>query len=466
MTATQKLKVVRPFDQSLIKEIDMDSSASVMAALERAHQLFQDLSRWLEPWQRVEILERVATLMQDQVESLTQIALEEGGKPYRDSRVEVLRAIDGVKIAAREIAQLGGKQIPMGLTEATGQRLAFTMREPIGVVVSLSAFNHPLNLIIHQTVTAFAAGCPVVIKPATTTPLSCLNFMSLLQQAGLPDDWCQAVVCDNKAAEQLATDPRVGFLSFIGSSSVGWYLRSQLAAGTRCALEHGGVAPVIMDKGADMDTALPLLVKGSFYHAGQVCVSVQKIFVHEDDCQQLASALVKYANDLKVGDPASSETDVGPLILPKEVDRVETWVGEAVAEGAKLLCGGKRLSDSCYMPTILMNPATKSKVSCEEIFGPVACLYSYTDRNDAIRLANSLDVHFQAAVFTRDLDVAMDTVRKLNATAVMINDHTAFRADWMPFGGRDSSGMGMGGIPYSIHEMTREKLMVIKSSAL
>lgn len=466
MTATKKLNVLSPFDQSLIKKIDMDSSESVMTALDRAHQLFQDLSRWLAPWQRVEILERLATLMQDEVESLTQLALAEGGKPYRDSRVEVLRAIDGVKIAAREIAQLVGKQVPMGLTEATGQRLAFTMREPIGVVVSLSAFNHPLNLVVHQTVTAFAAGCPVVIKPASSTPLSCLNFVSLLKQVGMPDDWCQAVVCDNKAAEQLATDPRVGFLSFIGSSSVGWYLRSQLADGTRCALEHGGVAPVIVDKGADLESALPLLAKGSFYHAGQVCVSVQKIFVHKDDCQQLADAMVELAKDLKVGDPAIHDTDVGPLIAPKEVDRVETWVEEAVAEGATLLCGGKRLSDSCYMPTILLNPTAKSKVSCEEIFGPVVCLYSYTDRDDAIGLANSLDVHFQAAVFTRDLDVAMDTVRKLNATAVMVNDHTAFRADWMPFGGRDSSGMGMGGIPYAIHEMTREKLMVIKNPAL
>jgi len=460
------LKIVRPYDQSLICEIPIDSAESVIHALDNAHKLFQDRSRWLEPWQRIEILERVAGLMQEQVESLTQTALNEGGKPYTDSRIEVLRAIDGVKIAVKTIASLAGKQIPMGLTETTQNRIAFTTREPVGVVVSISAFNHPLNLIIHQTVTAFAAGCPVVIKPATTTPLSCLAFVDLLKEAGMPEHWCQAVVCDNDAAEQLATDSRVGFLSFIGSAKVGWYLRSKLAAGTRCALEHGGVAPVIVDRSADFETMVPLLLKGGFYHAGQVCVSVQKVFVHEDDCEDLASALVKGANNLIVGDPASEQTEVGPLILPRQVDRMETWVNEAVASGGTLLCGGKRISDSCFQPTIILNPADTAGVSCEEIFGPVICLYTYPDMEQAITTANSLDVHFQAAVFTRDINVAMECVKKLNATAVMVNDHTAFRADWMPFGGRDSSGLGIGGIPCSIHDMTREKLMIIKSSVL
>lgn len=460
------LGVLRPYDQSLIREIPTDSAESVMSVLDKAHKLFQDRSRWLEPWQRIEVLERVAKLMQERVESLTQTALNEGGKPYTDSRVEVLRAIEGVKIAIRAIASLAGKQIPMGLTETTQNRIAFTTREPIGVVVSISAFNHPLNLIIHQTVTAFAAGCPVVIKPATTTPLSCLAFVDLLKEAGMPEHWCQAVVCDNDTAEKMATDSRVGFLSFIGSSKVGWYLRSKLAPGTRCALEHGGVAPVIVDRHTDFETMVPLLLKGGFYHAGQVCVSVQKVLVHEDDCEALSSALVNGANKLIVGDPASKQTEVGPLILPAEVDRMQSWVDEAVASGGELLCGGKRISDTCFQPTIILNPAGTAKVSCEEIFGPVICLYTYSDMEQAIAVANSLDVHFQASVFTQDINVAMECVQKLNATAVMVNDHTAFRADWMPFGGRDSSGLGMGGIPYSIHEMTREKLMVIKSAAL
>lgn len=460
------VKVLRPYDQSLIREIPMDSQEAVMAALGRAHRLFQDRSRWLAPYERIAILERAAALMQERVESLTQTALHEGGKPYVDSRTEVLRAIGGVKIAAETISRLGGEQVPMGLTEATRNRIAFTTREPVGVVVSLSAFNHPLNLVIHQTVTAFAAGCPVVIKPASTTPLSCLAFVALLKEAGMPDDWCQAVVCDNEAAEQLATDPRVGFLSFIGSSKVGWHLRSRLAPGTRCALEHGGAAPVIVDRNADFASMIPLLAKGGFYHAGQVCVSVQRVFVHEEDCEAISTALVAHAGKLRVGDPADEQTEVGPLILPREVDRVESWVNEAVSAGGQLLCGGERISDTCFQPTIILNPPDTAKVTNAEIFGPVVCIYTYSDLDDAIEAANSLDMHFQAAVFTRDLDVAIDSVRRLNATAVMVNDHTAFRADWMPFGGRDHSGLGMGGIPYSIHEMTRVKLMVVKSPVL
>ena len=211
---------------------------------------------------------------------------------------------------------------------------------------------------------------------------------------------------------------------------------------------------------------IPALVKGGFYHAGQVCVSVQKVFAHETIAQTLADAVATSAKSLRVGDPLDKNTEVGPLISTKEVDRVAAWVKEAEAGGAKLLCGGNKISDTCYAPTVLWNPSHDAKVSSEEIFGPVVCIYPYRDRDEAIREANRLDYHFQAAVFTKNLDVALDTVQKLNATAVMVNDHTAFRVDWMPFGGRDASGEGMGGIPYTMHEMTREKLMVIKSNML
>ena len=208
------------------------------------------------------------------------------------------------------------------------------------------------------------------------------------------------------------------------------------------------------------------MAKGGFYHAGQVCVSVQKVFVHESICENVAQLLATKAKKLIVGDPLDEKTEVGPLITPQENDRVEAWVNEAIEKGAKVLCGGKKISETCFEPTVLLNPPADAKVSTDEIFGPVVCVYSYTNRLEAIKIANSLDVHFQAAVFTKNIDVALDTVKKLNATAVMVNDHTAFRVDWMPFGGRDASGIGMGGIPYSIHEMTREKLMVLKSKLL
>ena len=460
------LEVTSPYDQSLIKKIPLATKNDIEQALTTAYNLFLDQSGWIPAHKRIAILERTATIMKSRIDELTQIAAREGGKPYIDSKVEVLRAINGVKLAAEYISQIKGEQIPMGLTKASENRIAFTTREPIGVVVSISAFNHPLNLTVHQTVTAIAAGCPVIIKPASSTPLSCLNFADILKEAGLPEGWCQVTVCKNDVAEKLVTDKRVNYFSFIGSSKVGWYLRSKLSPGTRCALEHGGAAPVIVEKDADFAEMIPALIKGGFYHAGQVCVSVQRVFVHEDIIDEFSNLFAQKASKLIVGNQMDEKTEVGPLISPNEVDRVEQWVNEAINKGAKLLTGGKRISDTCYEPTVLLNPPTDVKVSTLEIFGPVVCIYSYSDREQAIHAANSLDVHFQASVFTKNIDIALDTVKKLNATAVMVNDHTAFRVDWMPFGGRDSSGIGMGGIPYSIHEMTREKLMVIKSSTL
>ncbi len=460
------LKVVSPYDLGVIKEIPLMDKEKAEKALKTAYALFQNQSQWIPAHERIEILERTAELMKSQIEKLTNTAAQEGGKPYLDSKVEVLRAINGVKLAAQHIGQLKGEQIPMGLTKASENRIAFTTREPIGVVLSISAFNHPLNLIVHQVVTAIAAGCPVIVKPANSTPLSCLALASILMEAGLPKGWCQVMICNHEVAEQLVVDKRVNYFSFIGSAKIGWYLKSKLAPGTRCALEHGGVAPVIVEKDADFKEMLPLLLKGGFYHAGQVCVSVQKVFAHKSIGEDLANQLAKMASKLVVGNQMDAKTDVGPLISPQEVDRVEEWVSEAIKTGAKLLVGGKRISNTCYQPTVLLNPPLNAKVSTLEIFGPVVCVYSYSDREKAIAIANSLDVHFQAAVFTKNIDVALDCVKKLNATAVMVNDHTAFRVDWMPFGGRDASGIGMGGIQYSMHEMTREKLIVIKSNVL
>jgi acyl-CoA reductase-like NAD-dependent aldehyde dehydrogenase len=456
------LQVISPYDRSIVAEIDMNTADEAELALQTAYDLFIDRSRWLPAHRRIAILEKSAAIMEQRVDELTRTAAQEGGKPWVDSKVEVMRAINGVKLAAQEAGRIAGEQIPMGSTAASENRLAFTTREPIGVVMSISAFNHPLNLIVHQTATAFAAGCPVVVKPASTTPMSCLGLVAIYREAGMPEGWVQPIICDNETAEKLATDKRVNYLSFIGSERVGWHLKSKLAPGTRCALEHGGAAPVIVESDADLADMIPLLAKGGFYHAGQVCVSVQRVFVHESIARTVAEAVAAQAAKLKVGDPLDPETEVGPLILPKEVDRIEEWVAAARLAGADILTGGHRLSDTTYAPTVLWNPPGDADVSSKEIFGPVVCIYPYSDRNEAIRRANQLDYHFQAAVFTKHLDVAFDTVSKLNATAVMVNDHTAFRVDWMPFGGRDASGEGLGGIPYSVHEMTRTKLMVLR----
>ena len=459
-------EITSPYDQSFIKELPLISKSEIDNILNTAQNLFNDQSKWIPAYKRIEILEKTASIMNDRIEELLVTAISEGGKPYQDSKAEVLRAIKGVKLAAEHISQIKGEQIPMGLTEASLNRIAFTSKEPIGIVAAVSAFNHPLNLAVHQIVTAIAAGCPVIFKPATATPLSSLALGNILKEAGLPEGWLQIILCDNEAAELLVTDPRINFFSFIGSAKVGWSLKSKLSPGTRCALEHGGAAPVIVESDADFTEMIPALVKGGFYHAGQVCVSVQRVYVNQEISERFIEEFAAATNKLITGNPLDQKTDVGPLITPKEVDRVQEWVKEAIEKGAQLITGGKRISDTFFEPTVLVNPSEDSKVSTTEIFGPVVCIYSYTDRDEAIERANALDVHFQAAVFTKNIDIALDTVKKLNATAVMVNDHTAFRVDWMPFGGRDSSGIGMGGISYAINEMTREKLTVFKSKFL
>lgn len=459
-------KIVFPYDQSLVKELPLINKNDIEQILSTAQQLFNDQSNWIPAFKRIEILEKAASIMHYRSEELIHIAISEGGKPYKDSKAEILRAIKGVKLAAEHISQIKGEQIPMGLTEASVNRIAFTTKEPIGVVAAVSAFNHPLNLAVHQIATAVAAGCPVIFKPASSTPLSGLELAAILKEAGLPEGWLQVVLCDNETAELLITDSRIHFFSFIGSAKVGWSLKSKLAPGTRAALEHGGAAPVIVESDADFSEMIPDLVKGGFYHAGQVCVSVQKVYVNQEIVDRFVEQFSEATQKLIVGNPFDENTDVGALISPKEVDRVEEWVNEAIEQGAKLITGGKRISDTCFEPTVLFNPSEDSKVSTHEIFGPVVCIYPFTDRQEAIKKANALEVHFQAAVFTKNIDIALDAVKHLNATAVMVNDNTAFRVDWMPFGGRDASGLGMGGISYTINDMTREKLMVFKSKYL
>ena len=462
-----KLEVLAPFNGQRLAQVETSNAEGVDHALAIAHGLYQNRESWLSAETRIAILERSTSILTERAEAFAFAAAEEGGKPLKDSRIEVARAIDGLKSCVEVLRTQQGQEVPMGLNRASAHRLAVTHHEPIGVVVAISAFNHPVNLIVHQVGPAIAAGCPVIIKPAEDTPLSCFRLVRILREAGLPPQWCQALVTDNHdSAERLATDPRVGFFSFIGSANVGWMLRSKLAPGTRCALEHGGAAPVIVTEDADLETTLPALAKGGFYHAGQVCVSVQRVFAHRSIALQLAERLVELAKDMKVGDPILPDTDVGPMIRARELERVHDWVREAAEQGANILCGGKPASETCYAPTVLFDPPQDVTLSRREIFGPVLCVYPYDDLDEAIALANALPFAFQAAVFSRDIDTVMYCYQRLEASAVMVNDHTAFRVDWMPFAGLKQSGLGVGGIPYTFRDMQIEKMLVIQSKGL
>ncbi|WP_249692264.1 aldehyde dehydrogenase family protein [Stappia sp. WLB 29] len=459
------LTVVQAFDRTPMTEIETDDAAALERKLQAADRVFRDREGWLKPHRRIAILRKLALLMEGKRDHLAMQIAREGGKPLPDAIVETGRAIDGVHNAADELRNFAGREIPMGLSAAAENRWAFTTKEPIGIVAAISAFNHPLNLIVHQVAPAIAVGCPVIVKPATTTPLSCLEFVALVREAGLPEPWCQTFVTEDTAlAERLATDSRVAFLSFIGSARVGWSLQSKLAPGTRSALEHGGAAPAIIDRSADLDRVVEPIVKGGYYHAGQVCVSTQRIFVHSDIADAFTQKLIARVERLRTADPALKDTEVGPLILPREADRIAQWIEEAVEGGAVLATGGKRLSETTLQPAVLLDPAADARISTLEVFGPVVAVYRYRDLDDAIRRANALPTAFQASIFAQDIDIALRAADRLDASAVMINDPTAFRTDWMPFAGRRESGYGTGGIPYTMRDMTQEKMILMRRS--
>ena len=453
--------MTNPFDDAIVGEIMLSSERDVEAALATAAKTYEANRKGLPKHERIAILKKAAEIMVGRSDELAMLIAAEGGKPLIDARVEVARAIDGVETCAAEIAHNAGVEIPMDLTPAGNNKLAFTTKEPIGAVVAISAFNHPLNLIVHQVAPAVAAGNPVIVKPADDTPLSCKLFVDILHEAGLPPGWAQYICCEVSLAQKLVTDERVAFFSFIGSAAVGWKLRSLLAPGTRVALEHGGVAPVIVGPSADRDQLVPSLVKGGFYHSGQVCVSVQRVFSYGASARTLAEAIADHASNLIVGNATAAETQCGPLIRNREVDRVEAWVEEAVSAGAEVMCGGKRMSDSCYAPTVLFNPPENCRVSREEIFGPVISVYEKQDMDDSIAQANSLPYAFQASVFSNDYTEIMKAVNGLDGSAIMVNEHSAFRVDWMPFAGRKRSGLGVGGIAHTLEDMSQSKMAIL-----
>lgn len=462
--AAGQITVTAPYSQQVLGQVDTIDASHIETLYHTAQSVMQQP---LSIANRIEIFNRVVAYLQANPETWALQLAEEGGKPYQDSLVEVRRAIEGLQLCMEAMRQQGGQVVPMNYSAASADRYAFTQRFPLGIVLAFSAFNHPLNLIIHQVATAIAAGCAVIVKPAEVTPLACFRLVELFHQAGLPSGWIQPVLTvDHQVSAAMLQHPQLAYFSFIGSAKVGWQLCRQLAPGVKYLLEHGGTAPVIVTQQADLAKAIPAIAKGGFYHAGQVCVSVQRVFVHNSLRERFCQQLVAQAEQWQVGDPTDMATQAGPLIREKDQVRIHDWVQQAVQQGATLLCGGERLAQQCYACTVLLEPPADALVSREEIFGPVICVYGYDDLADALRQANDSPYAFQAAVFTESIDQANQCYRQLNAAAVMINEHTAFRVDAMPFTGLKQSGQGVGGIRYAIEDMQFEKMMVMTSSPL
>lgn len=456
-----------PWDLKKIGEIECINKKDVDQIISVASTAFLDTRKYLCKAERLSILNNCRNMLEKHSKKFSKLISLEGGKPLKDSKIEVERAINGLELCVESLKKSHGTEIPMSLNSASKNKIAFTRKFPIGPILAISAFNHPLNLIIHQVGPAVAAGCPIIIKPSLDTPATCYEFLKLLFKSGLPRGFCQMInIKNHQITKKIISDSRISFFSFIGSSDVGWKLKSMLPPGAKCAMEHGGVGSVIIDKDTNLKKILPMIIRGAFYHSGQVCVSIQKVIIHEELIDEFISLVKNFVGKIKIGNPLNITTDVGPLIRPSEVSRIDKIVKLSIKDGAELICGGFSNQKTTYECTVLKNPKENSIISKQEIFGPVLCIYSYSSIEDAINKANHDKFAFQSSVFTNNIDTAMYCYENLVAKSVFINEQTAFRVDWMPFGGIKNSGEGVGGIEYSFSDLMYDKLLVINSEKI
>lgn len=455
------IEVRSPYSGEVVGAVEEATTDIIEQAFAAAHSSQQEKSSALPAYRRAEILQKTADLVAKNVDDYSLTIAQEGGKPLTDAKIETLRAVNTLRLSAEAALSLDGELPVMDRSPGGSSKTSFIIREPIGVVSSISAFNHPLNLSAHLIGPAFAAGNSIVLKPASATPLCSMKLGQHFLEAGLPPSALSIVNCDPPLAELCVSDERINFLNFIGSEKVGWSLRAKLPVGARLMLEHGGNSPAIVEPDANLEKAARSCLKGGYYHAGQVCVSLQRLYLHEDIYDDFLSIFTPLVNGLRVGDPTLGETEVGPIIREADLLKIDGWVKEAVKEGATLTAGGERLDHNCYAPTILESVKPGMKVHDLEIFGPVVVVMSYRDLDDALTRANDSPYAFQSAIYTQDIDRALYGARHLDSTGVMINDHPAYRVDWMPFGGRKASGIGMGGVRYAAEEMSLLKIINI-----
>jgi acyl-CoA reductase-like NAD-dependent aldehyde dehydrogenase len=414
--------------------------------------------------ERMRILKNVASEIGKNTEQLALLVAREGGKPLKDAVVEVTRARDTFDLCAEECWRLHGENVPMDRTEAGKGHINFSVREPIGPVLAISAFNHPLNNLAHQTGPAIASGNMVVLKPASGTPVTAFVLEEIFRKAGLPPECMMVFTAPTETVEKLVTSPLFSFVSFIGSAKVGWNMRKTIAAGTRISMEHGGQAPAIIREDADLREAIPQLIRSSFYHAGQVCISTQRIFIHRNLYEVFKNEFVQRVKKLKTGTAMDDSTDVGPLIRPEEVIRVKKEIDEALKRGANLLCGNevKGNSNQFLSPTVLSDVPREASLMVNEVFGPVVCLNSYEDEEELVSYLNTNPYVFEGCLYTRDIKAALNLSMKISSMTMVVNNHNAYRVDWMPFGGHGLAGLGLGGVKFAMEEMTRLKQIIIK----
>lgn len=451
-----------PNDYSEIAKVELPNNQLQEEIIQNVSNSFKIISK-MKAYKIAKILNSVADKIKLNSEYLALLISTEGGKPLKDAIIEVHRSESTIRECAIEAGLILGEIIPMDKSSRGDGKTAFTKLYPIGTVLAISAFNHPLNLLCHQVGTAIAAKCSIVLKPAQNTCLSAFELYNYFIESGLEYEIFHILPIDGVETSKIVSDKRFQYVSFIGSEKIGWDIWKKVHPGTKVQFEHGGTSSAIVSSDADIDKALNSLLLSSFYHSGQVCVSTQNIFINEDIYDAFKSKFIEKAKVLKVGDAREQTTDCGPIIKKDALERIDIWVKEAESQGAKIILGGNIIKDNYYQVTILEDINYEMKVFKEEVFGPVVNLIRYSNLDEVIELLNKSEYAFQTCIFTENIDLAMYYADNIEQKACMINENNAFRVDWMPFGGYKKSGFGTGGVKYAIKDLSIEKLIVINS---
>jgi glyceraldehyde-3-phosphate dehydrogenase (NADP+) len=450
--------VVSPYDGAVVAEIRTGGREEVARGIEAALAA-APATAGLAAYERAEILTAVAAGIARRREEFAGTITAETGKPISFARAEVDRSVFTFSVAAEEARRMGGDLLPLDLAPHARGRFGLTRRFPLGVVAAITPFNFPLNLVAHKVAPALATGNAVVLKPSSSGVLTALLLGEVVEASGAPAGSLNIIPCSSADAGQLATDKRIGLISFTGSPEVGWGIKSR-AGKKKVVLELGGNAGVILDEGTDLGSAVPRVASGAFGNAGQSCIAVQRVYVHSSCYREFREGFLDHTARIQVGDPRDPATVVGPMIDEASAAKVETWIREAAAGGAVVLCGGGR-SGAVLQPTVLENVPPSASVSCREAFAPVVTIEAFDDFGEALSRVNASAYGLQAGVFTRDLGRALEAFRRLEVGGVVINDTPTFRIDHMPYGGVKDSGFGREGVRYAMEEMTELKLLVV-----
>ena len=454
------VEIRSPFDGAPVAHVHHAGPAEVERAIAGAVDAFRT-TRKLPAWRRSDVLQRVSDAILARKEELARTIALEAGKPIKTARVEAERASFTFRVAAEEARRIYGEIVPLDWLPGNDGRVAHVRRVPLGPIAGISPFNFPLNLVAHKVAPALAAGNPIVLRPASQTPVSSLKLAEIVLEAGWPADGIAVVSCSTETARPLVEDERIKLLTFTGSPVVGWGLKGR-AGRKRVTLELGGNAAVIVNHDADVAYAAERVAWGGFAYAGQTCISVQRVYVHDRVYAAFVADLLRHVGRFVIGDPLDEATDIGPVIDSDAAQRVEEWVGEAVAAGARVLAGGAR-DGRLWEPTVLEGVGEDLRASCDELFAPVVVLTRFDDVSEAISAAGRSEFGLQAGLFTYDLRVIEDAFDRIDVGGLMVNDVSTYRIDHMPYGGVKSSGTGREGLRYAIEEMTELKLLTFNT---